>query len=108
MHLTRLNPFLSGAGASIYAGFRLLVLATIALVWSIAPGIGEAQLSMYTYRDTQSLVSLVEEAAALVEKKGENAFKEFAQKDSKWLNDDYYIFAYRWMGPAFFIRLRPN
>jgi signal transduction histidine kinase len=108
MHLTRLNPFLSGAGASIYAGFRLLVLATIALVWSIAPGIGEAQLSMYTYRDTQSLVSLVEEAAALVEKKGENAFKEFAQKDSKWLNDDYYIFAYALDGTCIFHPITPE
>ena len=36
----------------------------------------------------------VREAANLVEEKGEEAFPEFREKDSKWLYDDFYIFVW--------------
>jgi hypothetical protein len=52
------------------------------------------KLSLYAYSDTRALVSLVEEAAGLVERNGEQAFRQFAVKGSKWLNGDIYFFAY--------------
>jgi signal transduction histidine kinase len=54
----------------------------------------EGNLSRYTYEDTKRLVSLVEDAAALMEREGENAFSQFARSGSKWLNTKYYIFVY--------------
>ena len=38
------------------------------------------------------ITSLVRDAAALVEQKGEAAFAEFKQPGTKWLHDDVYIF----------------
>jgi len=38
------------------------------------------------------IVSLVRDAAALVEEKGDAAFTEFRQPGTKWLHDDTYIF----------------
>lgn len=64
--------------------------------------------AQYTYKDTQNLVSLVEDAARLVETKGNEAFKEFAKKDSKWLNADHYLFAYTIDGTTVFHPLRPD
>lgn len=40
----------------------------------------------------------VREAASLVEEKGEEAFPEFREKDSKWLYDDFYIFVWNTNG----------
>lgn len=36
----------------------------------------------------------VREAASLVEEKGEEAFPEFREKDSKWFYDDFYVFVW--------------
>ena len=63
---------------------------------------------MYTYKDTRTLVSLVEDAAALMEIKGEAAFNEFAQKNSKWLNEDYYLFVYTVDGTCVFHPITPE
>jgi len=41
------------------------------------------------------VVSLVNEAVNLIEKKGEESFPEFRQKGSKWFHDDYYIYVWR-------------
>jgi hypothetical protein len=41
--------------------------------------------------DTRQLVILVQEAAALVQSKGEAAFKDFGLKDSKWRKGESYI-----------------
>ncbi len=60
------------------------------------------------YKDTQNLVSLVEDAASLIETKGDEAFKEFSRKNSKWLNSDYYLFAYTLDGTTVFHPLRPE
>lgn len=46
----------------------------------------------YQHKETQELVALVEDAVVLIEEKGEDAFAEFSVKDSKWRQDDKYIF----------------
>ena len=66
------------------------------------------KLSLYTYSDTRALVSLVEEAAALVERDGERAFQQFAVKGSKWLNGDTYFFAYLLDGTCVFHPITPE
>lgn len=53
----------------------------------------ENKLSQYTYEDTKRLVSFVDEAAALIEHKGEHAFAEFGKRGSKWLRENY-VFVY--------------
>jgi len=83
-------------------------LAAMWLALLMSPGDCKDQLAKYTYKDTQDLVSLVEDAASLIETKGDEAFKEFAQRDSKWLNADYYLFAYTLDGTTVFHPLRPE
>jgi Cache domain len=48
----------------------------------------------YAYKRTRRIVSLVEEAAALIEKQGEEAFPFFRKKGSKWFQGDMYLFIY--------------
>jgi signal transduction histidine kinase len=84
------------------------LLAAIAWIVSIVPGSANERLSHYTYRDTRSLVSLVEDAAALMEQKGDEAFKSFAEKDSKWRNGDYYMFVYDLDGTCIFHPITPE
>lgn len=38
------------------------------------------------------LMNLVKDASVMLEKQGEDSYSEFAQKGSKWLHDDTYIF----------------
>jgi signal transduction histidine kinase len=66
------------------------------------------KLSLYAYSDTRALVSLVEEAAGLVERNGEQAFRQFAVKGSKWLNGDIYFFAYLVDGTCVFHPITPE
>jgi hypothetical protein len=95
MSSSRLNPIgSSGAPRGAVADALLVLLATILLLLAIVPAAANERLSLYAYRDTRSLVTLVEDAAALLERKGEQAFKDFGQKDSKWLNEDSYFFVY--------------
>ena len=72
----------------------ILTLA-IALV-GCAQGKGNTDHSRsdYAYKRTKRIVSLVEEAAALIEKQGEAAFPLFRKKGSKWFQGDKYIFIY--------------
>ena len=42
--------------------------------------------------DTRKVKTLVQEAASLVQSKGEDAFKDFRVKDSKWRQGETYIF----------------
>jgi signal transduction histidine kinase len=99
-----------GSGARRRAPRPLLsaLLATIIAASSIGPGAAKDRLSLYTYRDTKSLVSLVEDAATLMEREGETAFKQFGQKDSKWLNEDYYLFVYALDGTCLFHPITPE
>jgi signal transduction histidine kinase len=54
--------------------------------------------SDYAYKRTKRIVSLVEEAAALIERQGEEAFPLFRKKDSKWFQGDMYLFVYELTG----------
>lgn len=65
------------------------------------------KLSSYMYADTKQLVTLVEDAASLIEQKGEAAFNDFSIKDSRWLNDKYYIFVYDTSGKCVFHPIEP-
>ncbi len=62
----------------------------------------------YLYRDTRRLVGLVEEAAALMEKRGRAAFEELGKKGSKWLDDKHYFFAYDLSGTCLFHPVEPE
>jgi signal transduction histidine kinase len=75
---------------------------------SAASGFGEDRLTPYTYKDTQDLVALVEDAAALIEAQGEAAFKEFAKRDSKWLHGESYLFVYYLDGTTAFHPITPE
>jgi signal transduction histidine kinase len=83
-------------------------LAVIGLIVLANPGVCKDRLARYTYKDTRELVSLVEDAAALIEAKGDDAFKDFAQRDSKWLNTDHYLFAYTLEGVTVFHPMTPE
>jgi signal transduction histidine kinase len=85
-----------------------VALAAMWLALLMSSGDCKDQLTQYSYKDTQNLVSLVEDAAGLIETKGDEAFKEFAKKDSKWFNGDYYLFAYTIDGTTVFHPLRPD
>src|SRR5258708_3647812 len=108
MTSSRPHPLGAGARCNAHAAFLAVLLAAITSIVSIVPGAANEQLSLYTYRDTRSLVSLVEDAAHLMEQKGEQAFPEFGQKDSKWLNDDYYLFVYALDGTCVFHPVTPE
>ena len=42
--------------------------------------------------DSQKLVALVDKAAALIEKKGKEAFPDLRKKDSEWFQGEQYVF----------------
>lgn len=95
-------PSVAGKTPGIFSARRLFaaipfltpLLAGLLFAFAIASHAAESNLSRYTYEDTKRLVSLVEDAAALMEREGENAFSQFARSGSKWLNEKYYIFVY--------------
>jgi len=61
--------------------------------------------SVYLYEDTKQLVGLVEDAAALVEAEGAQAFEKFAVAGSRWFPDSsHYLFIYDTAG---FCRFHP-
>lgn len=66
------------------------------------------KLTQYVYEDTRQLVMFVEDAASLVEKKGDAAFDDFSVKNSKWLNEKYYIFVYDSSGTCVFHPIEPS
>ena len=47
--------------------------------------------TLYEYEATRELVALVNDAAELVQKKGEAAFEELRVPDSRWRQDEMYI-----------------
>ncbi|MCG6985789.1 MAG: cache domain-containing protein, partial [Thiocapsa sp.] len=58
--------------------------------------------SIYLYEDNKRLVRLVENAAALIEAQGSDAFAAFAVKGSIWLDGERYLFVYDDQGTAVF------
>jgi signal transduction histidine kinase len=82
------------------------------LAWLLAPAGAEAgvadKLALYLYEDTKQLVTLVEDAAGIMEKQGAEAFKRFGAKGSRWLNKDYYLFVYDLEGTCLFHPISPE
>lgn len=60
------------------------------------------------HKDTKQLMSLVRDAAKLIEQTGEQSFIEFKKKGSKWLRDDTYIFVIDTEGYVFVNSSRPE
>ena len=71
-----------------------LILATALIVAHAAAGAAQTASPPLTYQheDTRALVALVDDAAALVQSRGDAAFTEFRQPASRWRRDDTYIF----------------
>ena len=77
-------------------GLQLLVVGTP--ISGSSPG----GFDTYLYEDNKELVRLVEDAAALIEAHGAEAFARFAVKGSRWLHGDRYLFIYDSQGNAVF------
>ncbi len=73
---------------------RCLFIVALVLLPNSASADENERLGRYSYEETKRLVSFVEEAATLIEQKGEFAFQDFSVPGSKWLTDDYYVFVY--------------
>lgn len=85
-----------------------IFLSAIALAGCSGGDKLDGRLDQYVYRDTRHLVRLVEDAAALVEKKGTAAFRELGVKGSRWYSDNHYIFAYDLSGTSIFHPAYPD
>ena len=82
---------------------RLRILAIILAVLCSADHLhADDRLSRYMYEDTRQLVKLVEDAATLMERKGNAAFAEFGRKGSRWFDDQYFLFVYDSAGTSTF------
>src|SRR4051812_37799764 len=109
MTSARAQSLSRGARARACQLLLVMLAATITL-----PGFASAQershapLSQYAYKDTKNLVTLVEDAAKLMERDGDKAFEQFAVQDSRWLNDDYYMFVYALDGICLFHPISPE
>jgi signal transduction histidine kinase len=65
-------------------------------------------LEPYQFDETKKLVAFVEDAADLVKAKGVAAFVDFAQKNSRWLRGDRYLFVYDLRGTCLFHPVTPE
>lgn len=74
----------------------------------LAFAVNDSKLVPYVYEDTKRLVTLVEDAASLIEQKGEAAFQDFQVKNSKWFDDKYYLFVYDLTGKCVFHPIQPG
>ena len=57
-----------------------------------APSVPTPSTGPFDYAETQAVVTLVTDAARLIETNGEAAFKEFRVAGSRWRQDETYIF----------------
>ena len=79
---------------------RIVVGAVLLLAPAGPSAIGRAASSqasaqtgeLYEHRETRELVALVDAAAALVASKGNAAFGDFRQADSRWRRGETYVF----------------
>lgn len=65
-------------------------------------------LDTYLYEDNKQLVRLVEDAAALIEAQGSEAFATFSVKGSRWLRGERYLFVYDDRGTVAFHPVEPE
>jgi len=80
---------------------RFLKYAGAAIVAVAAAVVGYYAYTQYGPKRTEGMpkreyiISLVNEAANLIEEKGEEFFPELRQKGSKWSHGEYYVFVWR-------------
>ncbi len=84
--------------------FGLITLMTVAVSCTDE----RKNLDEYEFDETKKLVAFVEDAAGLLQTKGIVAFRDFAQKDSKWLSGNSYLFAYDLHGTCIFHPVTPE
>jgi signal transduction histidine kinase len=87
------------------AGAAVLAVMAVTLLVPRRPA---EDLSPYLYEDTRELVVLVEDAARLVEARGQGAFADFAARGSRWFNETYYVFVYGTDGTCLFHPVTPE
>ena len=87
---------------------RLAILTLGIVLVSCVSGDADQSRPNYAYKRTKRIVSLVQEAAALIERDGEKAFPLFRKKDSKWFQGDMYLFVYDLKGKNFVHPVQPE
>jgi Cache domain len=71
-----------------------LVFPILLLILSVVLIMGYVNQTQQTHRK-ETVQALVQDAAILIEDKGENAFSEFRQEGTKWFHGDTYVFVWR-------------
>ena len=87
--------------AVAFVAGALMVLAC-GMTLSARADVKRSASDLYEYSDTRELVRLVEDAAELLESRGEDAFSEFAVPDSRWFHDASYLYVYTANGDCLF------
>lgn len=80
------------------------IAACLALLFLLDAGLAvhAADKDQYHYRRTRQAVLLINEAVSLIEEKGEAAFANFGEKDSRWFYGETYVFVYTMDGVNLF------
>lgn len=89
-----------------YPGSRLILVILVSLLASCNDQ--RERLGKYEFDETKRLVAFVEDAAGLIQTKGLFAFRDFAQKNSKWQRGNSYLFAYDLYGTCLFHPVTPE
>jgi len=92
---------LSKKAGLLLLSFQLLLIGMPVFAGTPGP-------SPYLYEDNKQLVRLVEDAAALIEARGTEAFGAFAVKGSRWLKGERYLFIYDSSGTVAFHPVEPE
>ncbi|MDY6903510.1 MAG: cache domain-containing protein [Thermodesulfobacteriota bacterium] len=79
---------------------RLLLVSVILLIFFQIPVCAEE--ATYYYKRTKRVVSMLNDAVKEIEKKGEAAFPEFVEPDSRWFQGEMYLFIYTMKGVNIF------
>lgn len=87
---------------------HLILIILIMMLHTASFGHSAGSSERYLYEDTKQLVSLVENAAGVIEAKGNKAFPEFGIQGSRWLNNSYYLFIYDLDGNCVFHPITPQ
>jgi methyl-accepting chemotaxis protein len=70
------------------------IVICAALINSAMVSLANAQQAPPTTEKAKQVETLVDKAAALIDKEGKAAFAEFRVKDSEWFHGDTYLFVY--------------
>jgi hypothetical protein len=87
----------------------IMLFVGAAALASLAAGAGQARAeASYEYSDTNELVSLVVDAAQLLESKGLEGLKEFAEPGSSWRAAKSYLYVYSAEGDCLYNAGQPE